>query len=63
MTTRKNIYVQYLTLTFISRPNLGQIPLKVTKQAHSDLRTLYVLVFTGAFTTTAGPTATGVWTG
>jgi hypothetical protein len=42
--TCKNIYVQYLTLTFISRSNLGQIPLKVTKQAHSDLRTLYVLV-------------------
>jgi hypothetical protein len=44
--TCKNIYVQYLTLTFISRSNLGQISLKVTKQAHSDLRTLYVLVYT-----------------
>jgi hypothetical protein len=42
--TCKNIYVQYLTLSFISRLNLGQIPLKVTKQAHSDLLTLYVLV-------------------
>jgi hypothetical protein len=43
--TCKNIYVQYLTLTFISRSNLGQIPLKVTRQSHSDLRTLYVLDF------------------
>jgi hypothetical protein len=42
--TCKNIYVQYLTSTFISRSNLGQNPLKVTKPAHSDLRTLYVLV-------------------
>jgi hypothetical protein len=42
--TCKNIYVQYLTLTFISRSNLGQNLLKVTKPAHSDLCTLYVLV-------------------
>jgi hypothetical protein len=40
----KNIRVQYLTLTFISKSNLGRNPLKVTKQAHSDLCTLYVLV-------------------
>jgi hypothetical protein len=42
--TGKNIYVQYLTSTFILRSNLGQNPLKVTKSAHSDLSTIYVLV-------------------
>jgi hypothetical protein len=42
--TCKKINVQYLTSTLISRSNLGQNSLNVTKPAHSDLRTLYVLV-------------------
>jgi hypothetical protein len=40
-----NIYVEHLTSTYLSRSNLGQNPLKVTKPAHSDLPTFHVLVF------------------
>jgi hypothetical protein len=42
--TYKKINVHYLTWTFISRSNLSQTSLNMTKPAHSDLRTLYVLV-------------------
>jgi hypothetical protein len=38
--TCKKIDVQYLKSNFISRLNLGQSPLKITYQAHSDLRTI-----------------------
>jgi hypothetical protein len=43
--TCKKTHIQYLASSFISRSNLGQNPLKVTKPSHSDLHTLYVLVF------------------
>jgi hypothetical protein len=42
--TCEKIYVPYLTSTFISKSNLGQNYLIMTKPAHSDLCTLYVLV-------------------
>jgi hypothetical protein len=42
--TCKKIDIHYLTWTFILRSNLGQTSLNMTKPAHSDLRTLYVLV-------------------